>query len=53
MIPWLTPETPFPPLGTALTHPNGLLAAGGDLSPQRLIAAYRCGIFPWICLTNA
>lgn len=47
MIPWLTPETPFPPLGTALTHPNGLLAAGGDLSPQRLIAAYRCGIFPW------
>jgi leucyl/phenylalanyl-tRNA--protein transferase len=47
MIPWLTPETPFPPLGAALTHPNGLLAAGGDLSPQRLIAAYRCGIFPW------
>ena len=47
MIPWLTPETPFPPLGTALTHPNGLLAAGGDLSPKRLIAAYRCGIFPW------
>jgi leucyl/phenylalanyl-tRNA---protein transferase len=47
MIPWLTPETPFPPLGTALTHPNGLLAAGGDLSPQRLIEAYRCGIFPW------
>ena len=47
MIPWLTPETPFPPLSTALTHPNGLLAAGGDLSPQRLIAAYRCGIFPW------
>lgn len=47
MIPWLTPETPFPPLGTALTHPNGLLAAGGDLSPQRLIKAYRCGIFPW------
>ncbi len=47
MIPWLTPQTPFPPLNTALTHPNGLLAAGGDLSPQRLIAAYRCGIFPW------
>jgi leucyl/phenylalanyl-tRNA---protein transferase len=47
MIPWLTPETPFPPLDTALTHPNGLLAAGGDLSPQRLIEAYRCGIFPW------
>lgn len=47
MIPWLTPETPFPPLDTALTQPNGLLAAGGDLSPQRLIEAYRCGIFPW------
>ena len=47
MIPWLTPESPFPPLDTALTQPNGLLAAGGDLSPQRLIEAYRCGIFPW------
>lgn len=47
MIPWLTPKTPFPPLDTALTHPNGLLAAGGDLSPQRLIDAYRCGVFPW------
>jgi leucyl/phenylalanyl-tRNA--protein transferase len=47
MIPWLTPETPFPPLDTALAHPNGLLAAGGDLLSQRLIEAYRCGIFPW------
>ncbi|MDN5881609.1 MAG: leucyl/phenylalanyl-tRNA--protein transferase [Nitrosospira sp.] len=47
MIPWLTPESPFPPLNTALTTPNGLLAAGGDLSPQRLIEAYRRGIFPW------
>jgi leucyl/phenylalanyl-tRNA---protein transferase len=47
MIPWLTPESPFPPLNTALIQPNGLLAAGGDLSPQRLIQAYRCGIFPW------
>lgn len=47
MIPWLAPESPFPPLHTALTHPNGLLAAGGGLSPQRLIAAYRRGIFPW------
>ncbi|MEO7559412.1 MAG: leucyl/phenylalanyl-tRNA--protein transferase [Nitrosospira sp.] len=47
MIPWLTPETPFPPLNTALANPNGLLAAGGDLSPQRLIEAYRHGIFPW------
>jgi leucyl/phenylalanyl-tRNA--protein transferase len=47
MIPWLTPESPFPPLHTACVEPNGLLAVGGDLSPQRLIEAYRCGIFPW------
>ena len=47
MIPWLTSNTPFPPLETALHEPNGLLAAGGDLSPQRLLAAYRHGIFPW------
>jgi leucyl/phenylalanyl-tRNA---protein transferase len=47
MIPWLTPESPFPPLNTALIQPNGLLAAGGDLSPQRLLEAYQCGIFPW------
>src|SRR6188508_572703 len=47
MIPWLDPESPFPPLETALARPNGLLAAGGDLSPQRLIEAYRRGIFPW------
>jgi leucyl/phenylalanyl-tRNA--protein transferase len=31
----------------ALTDPNGLLAAGGDLSPERLIDAYAHGIFPW------
>ena len=51
MIPWLQrgdPEaSPFPPLETALTVPNGLLAAGGDLSLPRLLAAYRRGIFPW------
>jgi leucyl/phenylalanyl-tRNA--protein transferase len=47
MIPWLDPESPFPPLETALARPNGLLAVGGDLSPSRLIDAYRCGIFPW------
>ncbi|MBI4293706.1 MAG: leucyl/phenylalanyl-tRNA--protein transferase [Betaproteobacteria bacterium] len=47
MIPWLDGETPFPPLHKALRHPNGLLAAGGDLSPARLIAAYSQGIFPW------
>jgi len=47
MIPWLDPADPFPPVNTALSTPNGLLAAGGDLSPQRLIEAYRRGIFPW------
>ncbi|MHB9100792.1 MAG: leucyl/phenylalanyl-tRNA--protein transferase [Sulfuricella sp.] len=47
MIPWLDNDTPFPPLASALREPNGLLAAGGDLSPQRLIEAYTRGIFPW------
>jgi leucyl/phenylalanyl-tRNA--protein transferase len=37
----------FPPVSEALTEPNGLLAAGGDLEPERLLAAYRQGIFPW------
>jgi leucyl/phenylalanyl-tRNA---protein transferase len=47
MIPWLPAESRFPPLESALSDPNGLLAVGGDLSPQRLLAAYRQGIFPW------
>jgi leucyl/phenylalanyl-tRNA---protein transferase len=47
MIPWLEGDEPFPPLSSALTHPNGLLAAGADLSAERLLAAYRQGIFPW------
>jgi leucyl/phenylalanyl-tRNA--protein transferase len=47
MIPWLDSGLAFPPLTSALRHPNGLLAAGGDLSPERLLAAYRQGIFPW------
>ena len=47
MIPWLEAEDPFPPLARALAQPNGLLAAGADLSVERLIAAYRRGIFPW------
>ena len=47
MIPWLTHELTFPPVETAWTEPNGLLAAGGDLAPARLLAAYRNGIFPW------
>jgi leucyl/phenylalanyl-tRNA--protein transferase len=37
----------FPPLDQALEDPAGLLAAGGDLSPARLLAAYARGIFPW------
>ena len=47
MIPWLEHDTPFPPVQSALGDPNGLLAAGGDLSPERLLDAYRHGIFPW------
>jgi leucyl/phenylalanyl-tRNA--protein transferase len=38
---------PFPPVETALKDPNGLLCAGADLSVERLLAAYRGGIFPW------
>ncbi len=38
---------PFPPVEQALEEPNGLLAVGGDLSPSRLLRAYRRGIFPW------
>jgi leucyl/phenylalanyl-tRNA--protein transferase len=50
MIPWLKPSDPpdaFPPVTRALAEPDGLLCAGGDLSPARLLAAYRRGIFPW------
>jgi leucyl/phenylalanyl-tRNA--protein transferase len=47
MIRWLQSDEPFPPVQSALANPNGLLAAGGDLSPQRLIEAYRHGVFPW------
>lgn len=47
MIPWLHPGSPFPPVEEALTEPDGLLAAGGDLSASRLIVAYQAGIFPW------
>ncbi len=48
-LPWLSsdPDAPFPPVETALRDPDGLLAAGGDLSPGRLLNAYRHGIFPW------
>ena len=47
MIAWLAAHDPFPSLDFALREPNGLLAAGGDLSTQRLLEAYRGGIFPW------
>ena len=47
MIPLLRPELAFPPVTQALRSPNGLLAAGGDLSAARLLQAYRHGIFPW------
>ncbi|KUM05718.1 leucyl/phenylalanyl-tRNA--protein transferase [Chromobacterium subtsugae] len=50
MIPWLGPEPVFPPVAQALSHPNGLLAAGGDLSPRRILSAYSEGIFPWFSL---
>lgn len=47
MIPWLGRALTFPPVSQALQEPNGLLAAGGDLSPERLLLAYSQGIFPW------
>ncbi|MBV7536966.1 leucyl/phenylalanyl-tRNA--protein transferase [Duganella sp. sic0402] len=48
MIPWLDTHTPFPDVAEALTKDApGLLAAGADLSPQRLLMAYKQGIFPW------
>jgi leucyl/phenylalanyl-tRNA---protein transferase len=49
-IVWLSPSDPpdaFPDVADALTEPDGLLAAGGDLNASRLLAAYRIGIFPW------
>ena len=47
MIPFLHDNSPFPPIEQALRQPNGLLAAGGSLTPARLLDAYRHGIFPW------
>lgn len=40
-------DAPFPDVAHALRDPDGLLAFGGDLSPARLLRAYRQGIFPW------
>ena len=47
MITLLNDNAPFPSLEQALRYPNGLLAAGGSLTPARLLEAYRQGIFPW------
>ena len=47
MLAWLEEVDSFPAVERALKDPNGLLAAGGDLSPPRLLEAYRRGIFPW------
>lgn len=48
MLTWLHRDSlAFPPLDKALREPNGLLAAGGDLSAERLVQAYRHGCFPW------
>jgi len=47
VLAWLERGDPFPPIERALKSPNGLLAAGADLSVERLLQAYRRGIFPW------
>ena len=47
MLAWLEAKDPFPPVERALKNPNGLLAAGGELSLERLLEAYRRGVFPW------
>lgn len=47
---WIQPGDPvtaFPDVNFALREPDGLLAVGGDLSSERILAAYRRGIFPW------
>lgn len=46
-LPWLEPSSPFPAPETALTEPNGLLAASDDLDPNQILLAYQNGIFPW------
>jgi leucyl/phenylalanyl-tRNA---protein transferase len=49
-ITWISRDDPpeaFPETSLALCSPNGLLAAGGDLAPERLLYAYERGIFPW------
>jgi leucyl/phenylalanyl-tRNA--protein transferase len=52
VLAWLERTDPFPPVERALKDPNGLLAAGADLSLPRLLEAYRRGIFPWFSGTE-
>ena len=50
ILPWLDPDdesSSFPAAVSALKDPEGLVAAGGDLSPKRVLRAYHEGIFPW------
>ena len=47
MIPWLDPGDPFPAVSEAQSAPDGLLCAGEELTPERVLEAYRQGIFPW------
>jgi leucyl/phenylalanyl-tRNA--protein transferase len=47
VINWLEPGQPFPPVEKALKSPDGLLCAGEELTPERILEAYRRGIFPW------
>jgi leucyl/phenylalanyl-tRNA--protein transferase len=52
VLAWLQSKDPFPPVERALKNPNGLLAAGGELSVERLLEAYRRGVFPWFSGTE-
>lgn len=52
MIPFLGPLDPFPPVESARQDMGGLLAIGADLSPERILDAYRLGIFPWGTLSG-
>ena len=50
MLTWLDDDTPLPPGGAAMGPDDdvpGLVAAGGQITPERLDEAYRLGIFPW------
>ena len=47
MIPFLRPFDPLPPVASARADMGGLLAVGGDLSAERIVDAYRQGVFPW------